>query len=125
MKKDIPENPTAPTAVSLEEHAHILAMMVRRSLLEVNLSPDAHLEDIDRNYLQDYKNTPAGKVLLRVLDHMDTLYPDEREIFVKDILETGRHYRFWYFDRRTRKEEKEMTDKLSGWCKKENEKHRR
>lgn len=108
---------------TLQEHAHILAMMVRKALLEVNLSPDAHLLEIDRDYLRSYKDTPAGKILFRVLDHLDRLYPEQREIFVKDILEAGRHYRFWYFDRRTRKEEKAIAEDLSRWCKSENEQH--
>ena len=93
-----------PTSHRNDEALISIRNNFRKALLEVGKSPDCHVFDLSYRFLDFLKDSPQKRYLVRVKRHYDSLDANHREVFVKEILEVGRHYNFWYLENYSRKE---------------------
>ncbi|MBP5091655.1 MAG: hypothetical protein J6328_03755 [Bacilli bacterium] len=74
-----------------------LGKTYRLALLDLGRSPDSHIYDLGE---QDFYLADAESRSYRFLKSLSAFYHSlpflEGEIFVKECLEKGRHYRYWY-----------------------------
>ena len=84
------------------EHRHPIssvkeiATLLRKAYLGVGKSPDTHLYDVNEYSLSF---CPKGRELDFVRKSMIAyrkLTEVEKRVFIFDLMEEGRHYRFWY-----------------------------
>lgn len=75
----------------------------RRALISVGKSPDYHIFDLSSDFINGLKDSKAKRFLLTLKLHFSSLDPKDKQLFVLDILETGRHYPFWYLEDYTRR----------------------
>ena len=69
---------------------------VRRCLIEIGKSPDAHVYDFDEEFLESHPS-PASAFLKAVKHFYDALDLTKRRVFLSECLEVGRIYPFWYY----------------------------
>lgn len=81
--------------MSERNKALMIGSFYRQALIECGYSPDFHIYDLKKEELA-LKKTPASQFLISVIDHYNTLDGLEKAVFVSEILERGRHYRFWW-----------------------------
>ena len=68
----------------------------RESLLALGKSPDTHVYDLSHDFLGYARKGPERAFLIRVKVYYDKLSVKEKNLFLNEILEKGRAYRFWY-----------------------------
>lgn len=74
----------------------IVGAVYRQSLIEVGHSPDYHVYDLEKSFLEHKQDLPAGQFVKRVYDFYYSLRGLERRIFLCECLEHGRHYPYWW-----------------------------
>ncbi len=70
----------------------------RQALLSIGKSPDYHLFDLTPEFLAGIKNAKTRNFLIKLSRYFDSLDGENKRIFIMDVLESGRHYPFWYMD---------------------------
>lgn len=90
--------------ISLEKNkpvtfAYIVGAMYRQALINIGFSPDTHIYDLPLDRIKKNHSSSSGKYILRVAKTYESLEGLEKDIFLNDFLEKGRHYRFWYLSR--------------------------
>ena len=68
----------------------------RESLLALGKSPDTHVYDLSHDFLGYAKRGPERSFLIRVKVYYEKLTVKEQTLFLNEVLERGRGYRFWY-----------------------------
>lgn len=81
--------------------------LYRKALIDIGLSPDTHVYDLKFQFLARRGTASARFLLLSLYYYLD-LCKEERRIFVNDVLERGRHYRFWWLEFHTPEEYSEL-----------------
>ena len=81
----------------------VLRLRYRNALLSVGKSPDYHIFDLSSDFINGLKDSKAKRFLYLLKQHFSSLRPKDQQLFVLDILETGRHYPFWYLEDYTRR----------------------
>ena len=94
LKKDV---------VSPQQEMARVRNQYRSALLSVGKSPDYHIFDLSLDFLQNLKDSKAKRFLMNLRFFFIGLGNKEKQIFVLDILEMGRHYPFWYLETYTRR----------------------
>jgi hypothetical protein len=74
----------------------ILGELFRQALIEAGFSPDAHIYDLDQEYLRHKKQTASIRYLLDACAFYKTLPDFEQRVYVCQVLEYGRHFQFWW-----------------------------
>lgn len=74
----------------------ILGELYRQSLIEVGYSADAHIYDLDYLFIAHKRATAATRYLFDAHSFYLSLPDFERSIYVCQVLEYGRHFRFWW-----------------------------
>ena len=95
-----------PTSIPPIPHASKMERMrkrYRQALLSVGKSPDYHIFDLSNEFIGSLKDSQAKRFLFGLKRYFATLSEEDRRIFVNDILESGRHYPFWYLEDYTRR----------------------
>ncbi len=87
--------------------AFIVGAMYRQALINIGFSADAHIYDLPLERIRKNHSNVSGEYILRVAETYDSLEGIEKEIFLLDFLEKGRHYQFWYLDRCNTKQYRE------------------
>ncbi len=114
--------------ISLEKNdpitfAYIVGAMYRQALINIGFSPDTHIYDLPLDRIKKNHHSSSGKYVLRIAETYNSLEGMEKDIFLMDFLEKGRHYRFWYLslcnDRDYKKARKETLKDISSLIKKE------
>lgn len=82
--------------LSDKEKSGLLGALARQALIDIGHSPDFHIYDLDREELVRKSHLTAGRYLLDLYDFYMSLDPLDRAVFVSEVLERGRHYRFWW-----------------------------
>ncbi|MCR5348160.1 MAG: hypothetical protein K6E59_00930 [Bacilli bacterium] len=86
-------------------HADEVRLRYRKALKAVGKSMDYHVYDLSYSFLASLRACPEAGYLLRVRRFYDALDSCDRMIFVNEILEKDRHYRFWFMGQEFRKGE--------------------
>lgn len=76
----------------------VLGAAVRQALIEIGYSPDEHIYDVDKDFLLRHQDKVAARFILRVREYFDGLTVLEQLSFLNDVLEYGRHYKFWWLE---------------------------
>lgn len=84
----------------------------RRVLLEAGYSPDAHLYEICPLYLFLGRPDERRKKIIAARLFYESLLPLEKEIFIFEILEKGRHYPFWNYGLLSDEETEKKSDEI-------------
>ena len=94
MKRGVIKN---REGVGGDQIARLLGITYRKALIELGQSPDCHIYELGS---QDFYLPSTSSKSYRLLEAIKAFYLSltdfEGHIFVNDILERGRHYRFWY-----------------------------
>ena len=89
----------------------LLRKRMRKSLLDVGKSPDAHVYDFDLSFLKHHPSS-SSRFLIKLWRFYDRLDSLKKRILLSECLEVGRIYPFWYYgwmsDTRFRKERKQV-----------------
>ena len=80
------------------EHGAHIRKRYRACLLEVGKSPDYHIYDLTLKELRGMRASDAKRFLLKLVAYYLNLCDEEKALFVREILEKDRHYRFWFYD---------------------------
>ncbi len=83
--------------LSLKDYSLLLGALYRQSLVQVGMSPDTHVFDLDYDYLSS-KDSIQAKFLMDVIDFYLELNELESKIFICQILEYGRYFPFWWMN---------------------------
>ncbi len=75
---------------------YIVGAVYRQALINIGFSADTHIYELPRERIRKNHLNVSGRYVLRTAAAYDSLNDLEKEIFVNDFLEKGRHYRFWY-----------------------------
>ena len=78
------------------DESRCLRHRYRDALLSLGKSPDTHVYDLRRSFLPALGKKDDLLFLERVKRFYEGLSFSEQRLFVKECLERGRHYRFWY-----------------------------
>jgi len=84
-----------PCQTSLDRSL-ILGELFRQSLIEVGYSPDAHIYDLDYDFIAHKRETASTRYLFDAKNFYYSLPEFERSIYLCQVLEYGRHFRFWW-----------------------------
>ena len=68
----------------------------RQSLLSIGQSPDTHVFDLEHQDLAYARISPERTFLIRVKCYYENLNARDRRMFLAEVLEKDRMYRFWY-----------------------------
>lgn len=70
---------------------------VRKSLIDLGHSPDAHIYNWNEYFLRQRESNPSAKCLLKAKRFYDGLDAFQQRVLLSECLETGRIYPFWYY----------------------------
>lgn len=76
---------------------HKIKDKVRRSLLELGHSPDAHIYNLNEFFLKEKQADPSARYLLKTKRFYDGLDAFQKRVLLSECLEAGRIYPFWYY----------------------------
>lgn len=76
--------------------SYLVGAIYRQSLIEVGHSPDYHVYDLEKGFLERKRSLVAGEFVERVYDFYYSLNDLERRVFLCECLERGRHYAYWW-----------------------------
>ena len=70
----------------------------RQCLISIGKSPDCHIYEMDKEAFRFVKNGPSRRFLSSIIKFYNELDGEiDKKIFITEILEPGRHYRFWHY----------------------------
>lgn len=75
---------------------------VRESLWELGYSRDQHIYELKDDIYFEHRAKKNHPYLFRIIDLFYSLTKWEKQYFVYEILEKGRHYMFWHSDMTSR-----------------------
>src|SRR5574344_3121279 len=78
--------------------SYLIGAIYRQSLIEVGHSPDYHVYDLEKGFLEHKCDSAAGLFVNRVYDFYFSLHGLERRVFLCECLEHGRHYPYWWLE---------------------------
>lgn len=81
-----------------EQYAQDLCARHRAALLRVGKSPDAHIYDLTKDFVDHIKNPADRGFFKKITKFYASLNRSMKEIFVKEVLEMNRHYKWWYWE---------------------------
>ena len=69
---------------------------LRSAYVSMGKSPDTHIYDVTKESLEFCHGHPNTALLKRAVDAYHKLNEIEKRVCIFDLLEEGRHYRYWY-----------------------------
>ncbi|MCR5490801.1 MAG: hypothetical protein K6F32_01580 [Bacilli bacterium] len=69
----------------------------RRCLLDLGISPGCHIYDVPEHLTLVPYDSPQKEFCEKMHSAYDSMNTIEKIVCVKDLLEAGEHYRFWYY----------------------------
>lgn len=73
-----------------------IATLLRQAYLGVGKSPDTHIYDVSEYSLSFCPHGPEQEFVRKSMAAYRRLNEVEKKVFIFDLMEEGRHYRFWY-----------------------------
>ncbi len=85
-----------------KEKSLLVNAVFRQALIEVGKSADYHVFNLTDEFLSHVQDKAAGRYLLSVKRFYESLDQMAKRVFLCEVLEYGRHYRFWFYEFATR-----------------------
>ena len=73
-----------------------IAALLRKAFLGVGKSPDTHIYDVNEYSLSFCPRCPENDCVRRSMVAFRKLNELEKRVCIYDLMEEGRHYRFWF-----------------------------
>lgn len=76
--------------------AYVLGAIYRQALINIGFSADTHLYELPINGIKEREQDASTSFILEIAKLYEVLPFEEKNIFLIEFLEKGRHYNFWY-----------------------------
>lgn len=76
--------------------AYVIGAIYCQALINIGFSADTHLNDLPLDRISKGKRDASTDFILNVSKVYDSLPDEEKDIFLVEFLEKGRHYNFWF-----------------------------